>query len=206
MDQNTRILIANSLLAAAAHIDAAGKKFDPKAVEVANKTSRNLGAIGAKAVVPRVVRELANKKDRILDFGAGKSAAHAANLREDGFNVVAYDFGSNVNPEIHDPNALEHGPYDLVYASNVLNVQSSIQMLTMTLRQIRSAMAPGGIFVGNFPKEPRKMDATSQEVADVIKSVFGSMPMVVRPGQKPKAVEDYPAEPVFFIKKKAKKT
>jgi hypothetical protein len=79
-------------------------------------------------------------------------------------------------------------------------------MLTMTLRQIRSAMAPGGIFVGNFPKEPRKMDATSQEVADVIKSVFGSMPMVVRPGQMPKAVEDYPAEPVFFIKKKAKKT
>lgn len=129
--------------------------FDPEFVRIANLTSRAHGAVGSKALVPRAVQSIATTKDRILDYGAGKHAAHTQYLRDLGFNVTAYDFGANVDPELHDPNALGR-KYTLVFASNVLNVQSSVDMLGKTLDQIRSVVAPGGKFVGNLPMTPRK--------------------------------------------------
>lgn len=130
--------------------------FKSEDILVANATSRNTGAVGAKALVPRMVAQLAAPEDRILDFGAGKDAAHAARLRADNnLNVTAWEFGSNFNPELHDRLALSK-KYDIVYASNVINVQNSVQMLRDTLRQIHNTLKPGGIFIGNLPFEPRK--------------------------------------------------
>lgn len=130
--------------------------FDPEAVKIANSTSRTSGAVGAKAITPRYVEGIASPKHTILDFGSGKDAAHAKRLREKGLNVTAHEFGSNQN-ENHDPNALSR-QYDHVYASNVLNVQSSKPMMAATLDQIHSATKKGGSFTGNFPASPRKAD------------------------------------------------
>lgn len=132
------------------------ESFDAEAIKIANSTSRNLGAVGAKAITPRHVENVANKTDAILDFGSGKDAAHAKNLRAKGFNVTAHEFGSNQN-ENHDKEALSR-QYDHVYASNVLNVQSSKSMMSTTLDQIHRAVKKGGSFTGNFPSSPRKAD------------------------------------------------
>lgn len=153
--------------------------FDPEMVKAANSTSRTLGAVGAKAVVPRVVEKIAAPGQEILDFGAGKDAAHALRLRDqNGLNVVAYDFGSNIS-DIHDPNALSK-QYDIIYASNVLNVQGSEEMLNNTLQQIRNSLKQGGTFVYNLPKTPRYGAYTDkppreqdQFLVDRVNEIFG---------------------------------
>jgi hypothetical protein len=128
--------------------------FDDDEMAIANKTSRNLGAIGAKAIVPKHVEAIAQEGNTILDFGAGKAAAHTHRLRDAGHNVTAHEFGANIQDH-HDPAALER-QYDIVYASNVLNTQSSMKMLKMTLGQVLSVLKPGGKFVANLPMSPRK--------------------------------------------------
>lgn len=137
--------------------------FDPEFVRVANLTSRAKGAVGSKALVPQVVEKIAKPTDVILDYGAGKHAAHTQYLRDKGLNVTAYDFGANVDPELHDPGALKK-KYNIVFASNVLNVQSSLTMLGMTLDQIKSVLTSGGQFVGNLPMSPRKSLDLNTEV------------------------------------------
>jgi SAM-dependent methyltransferase len=180
--------------------------FLPDELEIANRTSRSLGAVGAKALVPRVVRDWLQPTDRVLDFGAGKDAAHAVRLKDEGFDVTAHEFGKNQQPGLHDPNALQAGPYDVVYASNVLNVQSNVKMLTRTLLQIRRALKPGGIFIGNFPKQPRKMgnDFSPADMAAKLSEVFGVDVMTVKPGGMPKTGR-VAAEPVFFVRYKGYK-
>jgi hypothetical protein len=130
-------------------------EFSPEETEIANKTSRSSGAVSSKAIVPKYVAEHADKEHKILDFGAGKDAVHAKGLREKGFDVTAHEFGKNQQEGIHEPNALKK-KYDHVYASNVLNVQSSPQMLSKTLDQIHNVIHPGGHFTANFPNSPRK--------------------------------------------------
>lgn len=56
-------------------------EFSPEELEIANKTSRSLGAVGLKAIVPKYILANAKKSDKILDFGAGKDAQHAINLK-----------------------------------------------------------------------------------------------------------------------------
>lgn len=126
----------------------------PDEQAIAQATSRNTLAIGAKAVIPRIVRQYADKdKDIILDFGAGKAAAHTLSLRDEGYNVTAYDFSQS---EHHDPTALNR-KYTMVFASNVLNVQGSEEMLMHdTLNPISRVLKPGGKFICNLPSSPLK--------------------------------------------------
>jgi len=147
------------------------EEFDPEAVKIANSTSRNSGAVGAKAITPRYVESVAKSNHKILDFGSGKDAAHAKRLREKGFDVTAHEFGSNQN-ENHDKDALNR-QYDHVYASNVLNVQSSKEMMGKTLDQIHGAVKKGGSFTGNFPESPRKAeDIDASHVENELKNRF----------------------------------
>lgn len=128
--------------------------YTPEQMAVANVTSRARGAIGGKAITPRYVETVAHPKHEILDYGAGRDAAHAETLKGKGLNVTAHEFGQNQNQR-HDPKALTR-KYDIVYASNVLNTQSSKAMMASTIDQIRAAVKPGGSFIGNFPMSPRK--------------------------------------------------
>jgi hypothetical protein len=145
-------------------------------MRVANLTSRARGAIGAKAITPRYVQTIAQPHHQILDFGAGAAAAHAETLRGAGLQVTAHEFGSNVN-ERHDRKALDR-QYDLVYASNVLNTQSSPQMMARTLDQIRGAVRGGGGFVGNYPQSPRKSALKPAEVEAMLQARFKNVKRV----------------------------
>jgi SAM-dependent methyltransferase len=134
-----------------------GRKYTDQEVEIANRTARARGAVGGKAIVPRYVEQTSRKGERILDFGAGPEAAHTKHLRSQGFRRVhAYDFGTNVRASVHTVDALSR-EYDTVFASNVLNVQSSQAMLRNTVQELAQVVAPEGRLVANLPSEPRKM-------------------------------------------------
>ncbi len=125
-----------------------------KSKKVAMATSRARGAVGVRAIVPQIVKEFAMPHYTILDFGSGKEPAHAEVLRHAGHNVTAHDY--HAVPGVHDENALKRR-YDLVYASNVLNVQDTRKALASTLNDIAGAVKPnGGIGILNFPDDPRK--------------------------------------------------
>ena len=146
-------------------------------IRIANATSRSNGASAInkdgsiRAVVPKYVAEHINKEDSVLDFGAGKGAVHTQWLREEGFNATAYDFGDNLIEGLHDKDALSK-QYKVIMASNVLNVQSSLQMMFETLKQINNSLEPGGEFICNYPSSPRKMLLTANDLKEIIQSIF----------------------------------
>jgi 2-polyprenyl-3-methyl-5-hydroxy-6-metoxy-1,4-benzoquinol methylase len=146
-------------------------------IKIANATSRSNGASAInkdgsiRAIVPRYVAEQINKEDSVLDFGAGKGAVHTKWLREEGFNVTAYDFGDNCIEGLHDKNALQK-QYKVIMCSNVLNVQSSFDMLFETLKQINNSLEPGGEFICNYPASPRKMLLAASDLKDILQSIF----------------------------------
>jgi propanediol dehydratase small subunit/type III secretory pathway component EscR len=149
-------------------------KYSEEEVSAANKTSRATGAVGMKAIVPKKVAEIAKKTDTILDYGAGIQAMQAKQLKEQGFNVTAYDFGNNIKEGIHQTDALAR-KYDIVYASNVLNVQSSEKMLRQTLSEIVNSMNETGKFIANYPESPRKTDLKANNIENIIKEYFGEI-------------------------------
>ena len=150
----------------------------PDEIAAANKTSRSSKAIGGKAITPKAVRQyidtFLNTDCTILDFGAGKSAAHARAFVEDGFNCLAHEFGDNVDPRYHSEQALQN-KYDIVYASNVLNVHVSLHNLLETLDTVKSVMKDDGVFIANFPLEPRKMNLRWYQMHAILMSQFGSI-------------------------------
>lgn len=64
--------------------------------------------------------------------------------------------------------------YDVVFASNVLNVQSSLLMLRETLSQIYNSVKDDGEFIANFPISPRKLGLDVESMKTVIESIFGT--------------------------------
>lgn len=141
-------------------------KFKEKQKKRAMATSRTLGAVGKKAIVPRVVRAIAKKTSKILDFGAGKDAAHAKALREEGFKVDAYDFHLVGSGKYLD------NKYDTIYMSNVLNVQGDIDMLNTTLDQVVGALAEGGVVIANYPASPRVAGFSPSELVKHLEQRF----------------------------------
>ena len=151
--------------------------FNEMEIKIANATSRSGGASAInkdgsiRAIVPKYVAEHINKEDSLLDFGAGKGAVHTKWLREEGFNVTAYDFGENCIEGVHDKNALDKH-YKVIMASNVLNVSSSFDMLLETLKQINNSLEPGGEFICNYPASPRKMVLAANDLKEIVQSIF----------------------------------
>lgn len=142
--------------------------------KLVNGTYRATGSVGPKAVVPKYVRAIAFVEDRILDFGAGRSGLHARQLREVGYHVDAYDIGNNVSglhlwsrPGIRD--------YDIVYASNVLNVQPSEELVRKVLGEIKSYVKPFGKVVLNYPKEPRYSNLTTDEFVQILHEFWAEL-------------------------------
>jgi len=155
--------------------------FNESEIEVANKTSRFTPAVGAKALVPLYVvlyaddiaqsSQAIRNSISILDFGAGKTAPHARELLQLGYCCIAHEFGNNSNIHYHDPFALTR-KYEIVYASNVLNVQSSEAMLRKTIKQIADVVEANGVFFANYPLSPRKCTLQPDDVADILSEFF----------------------------------
>lgn len=146
-------------------------------IRAANRTSRNWKT----TAIDQVIRNFITPSHKVLDFGSGKHAVQATRLRNEGYQVTAYDFGNNCIPGVHDPKALSHR-YDIVYASNVLNVQSSIGMLHETISQIRSVLRRSGRVLANYPKDPRVLGYSEERMFKELCKYFQSVERL--PGTK----------------------
>ncbi len=160
-------------------------RYTPEEMDVATKTARGAGAVGGKAIVPLWIGDNVPANAKILDFGSGPTAQHTTRLREAGFtDVTAHEFGANIREGIHSPDALSQ-QYDVVFASNVLNVQSSEGMLRRTLESIRQALKEDGYAVFNYPGSPRKAGLSNNEVQSIIQDIFPSASRIEKKGQGP---------------------
>lgn len=137
------------------------------------RTARTRGSVGPRALVPRFVEEFGDRRDRILDYGAGPQAAHAKRLRAAGFTVDAHDLAR--------PIELRPRHYDIAYASNVINIQPDAEHTIAVLEEIRATLRPGGALFFNYP-EPRYQAAIPEEICDLAEGVFGGPIFEIRYG------------------------
>ena len=163
--------------------------YNQEHVKIANKTSRGKGFIGRGAITPEYVREYVNTAldihtATILDFGAGKTAEHTKALLNDGYQVLAHEFGDNVDPKVHCELALLN-EYDIVFASNVLNVQSSGAMARATISQAAKCVKTDGAFIANYPSDPRKSNLKPNEMMDILCDYFEFVTRVGGTNAKP---------------------
>jgi hypothetical protein len=152
--------------------------MNKKDIKLMNAT--NTGNNDKSLVLRWVTKHLAARKKNgfasgsILDYGAGRKALHTKKLQSLGYNVYAYEIGDNWKKGIHQVKYLStHGDYDLVYASNVINVQPSLSCLMETLREIKLAVNPKGLFVCNYPT-PHKCNPKlkNKDIEDLLKLAF----------------------------------
>jgi hypothetical protein len=151
-----------------------------KEIVTANKTARSSGAVGKKALLPRIIKDKMPCLDSsILDFGSGPKAMHTLHLREKGYRYVdAFDMGSNYDPKVHIVRKPEMiNSYDIVMASNVINVLSSLSAIKETIHQISWFTNHKGVALINLPTSPRKyhglnkrnlLDLLSKEFVNVM--------------------------------------
>ena len=150
--------------------------FTDEEIRIANATYRSKGSSvfdkdgNVRSVVARFVANCVSKDNKILDFGCGSDFIQGKYLKSLGFDVSGWDFGNNKPQECVDK--LEK-IYDVVYASNVLNVISSLSMLTETLEQVYNCLNDGGVFIANYPQSPRKMILKEKDLRDIVQSKFG---------------------------------
>lgn len=149
--------------------------FTKEEIRIANSTYRSNGSSvfdkdgNIRSVVVKFVAKNISKDKKILDFGCGSKFIQGKYLRDLGFDIDGWDFGENKPTDgIKELEQI----YDVVYASNVLNVISSLSMLMETLDQIYSCIKDGGIFIANYPQSPRKMLISERDLRDIIKTKF----------------------------------
>jgi hypothetical protein len=144
-----------------------------------NRTARSGGAVGRLPVVPAFVASLAlaRGRRRVLDYGSGPKARQAAWLRRAhrSWKVTAWDIGANFDPEVHDRRALRR-KYDVVMASNVLNVQPTNVALGETIHELYGLVRQGGALVVNYPSSPRRIpDLDIAGITGLLAARFGKV-------------------------------
>jgi hypothetical protein len=123
-----------------------------------------------KQTLPKIVETIAKKSDNILDYGAGKDAFGTKYLRDKGFNVIAHEIGANRVDGLHDPDALRMR-YDVVFASNVFNIQPKYTDILDVIMEVQSLMVKGGKFICNLPK-PVKSNINVDALSAVLRLGF----------------------------------
>lgn len=148
------------------------------------KSARSKGAIGKNAIVPRVILKLLEDskhkaEHRILDFGCGKDMIHVLELIKHGYNVVGYDINL---PETESfLQKIDSYGWDIIYLSNVINVQPSKEALDFIFDRIFYILHPFGFAVANYPNKPRYMEWSVDEMYEYLKTRF---PTVIRVNKK----------------------
>lgn len=143
------------------------QEIDPSAQEGMKKTARRW----EKPKVYSNVLYKGIKGKSILNFGSGPQEIIDASIPLKEImrtnSVTNYDFKVN-------PDALKN-VYDLVMASNVLNVQPNIDTLNITINQITNSIREGGQVIFNLPSSPRKGaydNLTTSQAKDMLTQKF----------------------------------
>ena len=127
-----------------------------------------------RQILPKYVIEQAQKMKKgckILDFGAGRDIFGTKIVRDAGFECTAWEIGKNFDKELHDYHALK-GNYDIVFASNVMNVQPTQEDVIDVLQDARNCVKYEGYFFCNFPKKPRHCDMNDMGFESILRMAF----------------------------------
>jgi hypothetical protein len=119
--------------------------------------------------VSQYVDQNISKDQDILDFGAGLHGIQTKKLREKGFNVTAFDLPENMQPGLHDPEALKK-QYSTVMASNVLNVQPNRESISSLVDTLLDTTRSGGQVIANYPKSPRYGNLSSTDMLELLQT------------------------------------
>lgn len=136
-------------------------------VQRMNRTAQVSQRWTSRAIVPKIVAAIAVPKASVLDYGAGPRALHTRMLRRLGLRVTAYDIGKNGSF-----NKALATTYDLVFASNVLNIQPSYQHVQEVLDEMTQCVRPDGILVCNLPEHPRHAPVNAAHVDRMLRQRF----------------------------------
>jgi len=146
----------------------------PPEIIKSNRSARSYGAVGKKAIIPKLVEQMFPKSFKILDYGSGPARIHQVSLELAGFDVDAFDFGKNWREGMQ----YEVFPlrYDLIYVSNVMNTWSAPYMFPTYIEQIKSGLKTDGVFLANYPKSPRYFEAmTDEKLSEFMVEVFSEV-------------------------------
>lgn len=150
------------------------EKFSNHEIEKVNKTFKKWGfksSLPPNKILTYVLEYLGkHPKAKILDYGAGKFPTVSEYLKSSGYDVTSHEIGSN-KTKIHDTKAL-HKKYDVIFASNVLNVQIDEDMLKKTLKEIKHCLKGDGCFIASYPDTPRNLKISNDEFMEVVKKIF----------------------------------
>lgn len=123
-------------------------------------------------------------EDTILDFGCGPAAIQTRALQALGYDIIGFewppasgdtstraqDYHEAVADDVIDPDALER-VYDVVVASNVLNVQPSWGCFWTTMMTL--APTVGDVFYTNLASEPRRIWAPGRKGDKQLENMLG---------------------------------
>ena len=130
-------------------------------------------SLSFKHIMDFVTKYLKNNPDaKVLDFGAGKKPFLAKHFKKMGFAIDAHELAQNNNKE-HDDVAGEK--YDLVVASNVLNVQQTLSNLRKTLNQIFKFTTDNGMLFATVPDQPNENLFTIAKLKDEMLKKFAKV-------------------------------
>lgn len=136
----------------------------------AMKSDRS-NSFSKNAIVPRIIPQLVKKDDYILDFGCGKGKVHVKQLKDQGYSVAGYDISI---PGSYGE-SIKGKRYDVVYLSNVLNVQSNEEMLEDLFDSVLKCLLPSGFIVVNYPYDPRYLGWSTDKMLEWLKEKFMSV-------------------------------
>ena len=170
------------------------------------KTSRSAGAVGANSTVIRYIKENLSTLGEcsFLDFGCGPKGRHVAQLHQNLLAVwgedLAFDHAGyseltrrkrmglpwdssefseevlSMPPWAH----LEGKRYDVVYASNVLNVQGTYADIYNVMDTLKTRLNPGGLLLVNCTSKPWKnKDLTPQQVRQMLWDYYSMFPVAI---------------------------
>ena len=165
--------------------------YTPEQIIIMNRTARYKGAVGLKALVPGVIDTMIYNTPswlrlNILDYGAGREAIHCNKLKDTWKNKIAieaWDIGDNyMGSEFHTEQFL-YNHYDIVYASNVFNIQPSVDGIQQVFLECMRALRPDGKFVFNYPTN-RHSSITKNQLHGIGFHYFYKVDKMSHHGQK----------------------
>lgn len=149
------------------------KYKDDDYTNVVNKTYSQY--FSTRQILPKFIINRNHKRYlSVLDYGAGKHASGTQMLRTYFIDVTAYDIGNNCTTCFHNENALD-GIYDIVMASNVINVQPSLHHVSDVFHEIKNCLTPNGIVYCNLPRSPRKCEINEQRLQSMMENYFNDV-------------------------------
>ena len=144
-------------------------KFTSVTQEIAKKTYRPWNH-NVPVCYRLIFNNLINPLNKaILDYGCGPEQKYVKQMRAMKLNAVGVDFHIPGSRQTHlAPQCF----YDIIIASNVLNVISDMKDLHGVFAELKSHLTPNGFAIANYPSSPRKLKLSNSQLLTMLGSTF----------------------------------